>query len=405
MALKLNHIALLILFLTVFQKDSETPMVNDHFKLIDAPEVWSAGQDLQLKFKSATESKPLLYCSNSYGSTIIEPHLENTILSYSIPQAFTKKSGVLRWTILSGASEFNGQITIRPLQETAKIESYLGPPSIEAGGSDYTMLVVIPTDRYDNTLTNQTKVTTHRQFLEQQTSDSLFTFNGFAYQNFYSPRQSGRMLLSSSCIELNSKEYTVVVNPAIPTTFTISENRPHQFADGNQITTFETSIITDRNKNVVSDGTYVEFYITTDENTILKTSGLTINGIAKAQMIHPDTESYWTVKAYVEGISESNEITLHYSQVVEDFKVVFSENSRTISVGPIQSFMGQMIPDGLNVHARWFKNTTEITSATQTTVDGFVIFEFEDHVLPKDNYTIEIETAGQTKQFNAIAVW
>ena len=37
-------------------------------------------------------------------------------------------------------------------------------------------------------------------------------------------------------------------------------------------------------------------------------------------MIHPDHAETWNIKAYVKGISESNTISLRYTQVIEDLE-------------------------------------------------------------------------------------
>ena len=143
----------------------------------------------------------------------------------------------------------------------------------------------------------------------------------------YSETKNGRILISSECLNLNSKEYDVNVVSAILTNFEISAERIHDYADGNQITSFSTSIIKDKQDNIVSDGTFVTFYITNSKGSILKTTGTTTSGVATSKMIHPDYKETWNVKAFVEGIAKSNSITITYKQAVKDFDIVFSEKN------------------------------------------------------------------------------
>ena len=81
-------------------------------------------------------------------------------------------------------------------------------------------------------------------------------------ENIYSPKQIWTHdYFLRKFKKKTLKKFDVNIMPSIPTNFTISTHRNHTYADGNQITTFSTSIIKDTLGNTVSDGTYVEFYI------------------------------------------------------------------------------------------------------------------------------------------------
>jgi hypothetical protein len=366
---------------------------------------FEAGSTIVLKFSTSEGVQPKLYCSGSYGSTIVTPSIEDSTLLYTIPKNISKKTGQVHWKLLNDAIALSGQFKIVPLQNVVSMETYIGPPSIEAGGTDYTMLVVIPTDSLDNALPDNTNVDAKYQFLLNETSDAIPTKNSIAYKTIYSEEKSGRMLVSSESKTTNSKEYTITVFPAIPTNFNISALRPHHYADGNQVTTFETSVIKDAHDNVVSDGTYVSFYITNDKNNSLKTSGTTIKGVATAMMIHPDYKTQWSIKAYVDGMAESEAITLDYEQVIEDFEVNFSKNNRDITVGPLQSFMKQMIPDGLQVTALIYKDGILLETLRETSINGIVTFNLNPNSLKNDTYNIVISTAGLDKSIKALQLW
>lgn len=213
------------------------------------------------------------------------------------------------------------------------------------------------------------------------------------------------MLLATECLGINSEEYTLKITPAIATNFDIFAKRAHEYADGNQITTFTTSIIKDKNNNVVSDGTYVEFFITNSKGSVLKTSGMTIEGVATAQMLHPDYEETWTVKAHVAGISESNSISLSYTKVMDDFTVSFSKNNRNINVGPLRSFMNQRIPDGLQVTLRISQHGKTKEIYVKESRDGFVHFELNPNIFTNGIYGVEITAAGITKTKKVLQLW
>lgn len=377
--------------------------MKDHIKLLTTQTDFEVGSFVILKF-SSSPTKSVLYCSNSYGSTLVNPTFEDDMLQYHIPQHMSNKIGVINWQLIKNTQTLSGQINMKPKAEVATMETYIGPPSIEAGETDYSMVVVIPTDSLDNPIPNNSSIKVKHQFLDSEQTDEVFTNNLIAYKDIYSYEKSGRILVSASAMNANSKEFTIDVTAAIPTNFNIAYKRPHQYADGNQITTFSTSIIKDKLNNVVSDATYVLFLIEDDKGSILRTSGTTINGVASAKMIHPDKASNWTVKAFVEGMAESNAISLNYKQVIEDFTVTFSEDGRTITVGPIKSFMQQLIPDGLQVKLKVNSNETLMESEMKTSYNGFVIFKLNPETVNKGTYNIMVEVAG-IKKSNTQNVW
>ncbi len=405
MQLKQIHICFLVLILSSTFAAAQNNQTRSEIVLLTTETKIDAGNTIFLKFSTYETIKPLLYCSNSYGSTLVSPKYENKTLEYKIPINISNKTGTVYWKLLHDNSSLNGKFIIKPKQEVATMETYIGPPSIEAGGTDYTMLVVIPTDSLDNPLAEKTLVTAKYQFLASEKSEDIFVKNLISYKNIYSQKESGRMLVSSESLKINSKEFSITVFPAIPINFKVSASRPHDYGDGNQITTFLTSVIKDKQDNIVSDGTYVTFYITNEKGNILKTSGSTINGVATSKMIHPDYNARWRIKAYIDGMAESDTISLEYKQVVEDFDVEFSKNNRGITVGPIQSFMKQMIPDGLKVTLLVYKNKTLIGSVKKTSFEGFVYFNLKPDIYINDDYTIAIKTAGIEKKFKSKKLW
>ncbi len=373
--------------------------------LLTKDTLFQAGSDVVLKFSGSELNNLTLYCSNSYGSILVKPSFESNTIQFKIPAYLSNKTGVITWKLLNEPNSLTGQIKIFPKHEVKKIETYIGPPSIQAGNRDFSMIVVIPSDPLDNPVSDSTKVDIKYQFLDSEVVEPVFTKNLIAYKNIYSQRKTGRYLVSTECLGINSKEFDVNITPSNPTNFSITYNRHHVYADGNQITTFSTSIIKDEFNNIVSDGTFVEFFIKTKQNTVLKTSGNTVDGIATAKIIHPDHEAQWEVKAYINGMSESNTLSLNYKQVIKDYTVAFSKNNRAITVGPLQSFMNQMIPDGLQVEILIYKNDSLINSEIKTSNQGFVSFVLIKDKYPDDIYELKIIAAGIEKSFKNIKLW
>ena len=391
----------LLIFISCFSYAQNS---NDT-QLISKDTLFTAGQEIILSFKTLLINEPILSCSGNYGTTLIDPFIKKgTIVSYKIPLNISNKSGMLNWVLLAN-TPLNGQIQITPIHKVSRMESYLGPPSIEAGGKDYTMLVVIPTDSLDNPLKDGTEVVIKHQFLSNEVENKISIQNLIAYKNIYSLNKSGRMIISSESLKRNSKEFDVNIMPAIPTNFIISTKRNHTYADGNQITSFSTSIIKDTLGNIVSDGTYVEFFIKNKRNAILKTSGTTISGIATAKMIHPDQEEQWRIKAYIPGMAQSNTISINFKQVITDFDISFTEKNRTIRIGPLKSFMNQMIPDGLQVVLNVIDVNKQVEIIHKSSRKGFATFTLKPDIFKNGTYTFLIETAGVKKKIKTKKIW
>ena len=86
----LSFLCLILLssFAVVYQNDKPNPIA-----LINDQTDYEVGSTIVLKFSFSKGEKPLLYCSNSYGSTLVNATLNNKTLQYTIPENMTKK----RW--------------------------------------------------------------------------------------------------------------------------------------------------------------------------------------------------------------------------------------------------------------------------------------------------------------------
>ncbi len=397
----LEHIILfcflMLLALTIPNYTNNTSKIS----LIENNKSYIAGSVIKLKFKTSLENPPLLFCSNSYSNTLIEPEKnESDELIFIIPEYISKKSGLVNWkVIVENESVIKGNFKIIPDEKNTYIESYFGPRSILAGGNDFSMLVIAPTDYYDNPVMDSTQVIIKHQFLNNIDTTTHFTKNLMTWENIFSYEKSGRILVSSMCNNIDSKELVTEVYPNMPQNFTISEKRTHHFADGNQIVSLITSKITDAYNNPVIDGTHVEFFIKDSSNSILKTNGQTINGIAIAKMLHPDHSDKWNVKAYVPGMAESNEISFGFDTVMNNYDVAFLNENRQIKVGPLKSFMNQLLPDGFVVKLFISYENQFLETKIDTSNEGYVVFDLPNDFYKEGNYDFIIESGGIKKEY------
>ena len=372
------------------------------FKLVTNTSVFVAGKPINLDFYSNSHQEvPQLFIVHSYGKALLNTKSKNGHYLFTIPEIYSKKTSWVSWHLINEQTTKNsGSFTIIPNEKSNTIiENYFGPKStFFAGGKDFTMVVALPMDGFDNPKKENTAVQIKKQFLQNITSVNLKTTDFIVWHNFLSPINSGKLLVSIECDGISSKEIETDVFPNIATNFDINYSRNHVFADGNQITRFSSSIIRDYFGNIISDGTLVTFIIKTQNNMILKTFGSTINGKVSAQILHPDHSEVYNVKAYITGIAESNSLVLQFKPVNSTFKYTFSNQNRTLVVGPIKSFMNQLIPDGIKVVVKAYHHNKLVATLQEDTSKGFVSFYFSKDFYPEENYRFEISTLGKTKK-------
>lgn len=391
---------LLFALVTVAFGTALIPEKGDHFLLVSKSTTFEAGDLIELEFSSNSKAeKPQLFIIHSYGKTLLEPSVEKGNYIFKIPANYCQKTGEVSWFLINqNKSSASGRFQITPNStKNTKIENYLGPRSILAGGKEFTMMVTVPTDGLDNPVADNTTTLIKHQFLNKVTTTTEKTKNFFAWKNIFSENKSGKLLVSTECNSIATKEIETEVYPNIATNFLLAATRNHDFADGNQITTFTTSIIKDAFGNVVSDGTMVTFIILTKKQALLKTFGTTIGGIANGRFLHPDHEETFKVKAFITGMAESNDISLSYKPLLRSFEYSFTNKNRTLTVGPLKSFMNQLVPDGIRVKLAVYHGTKLIANLQEETSRGNATFHFSSDFYKEKNYQFEISTLGVIK--------
>ncbi|TPN86918.1 hypothetical protein [Aquimarina algicola] len=359
-----------------------------------------AGKEVVLDFRLSKKVTTRLFIHSSFGSTLLMSSTGRFIL----PTSISEKKGIISYTLFLGTKKLaKGEIIIEPnLKTPLQLESYVGPPSIIAGGKDYTMQVVIAKDGYDNPLPDSTAIWLKHQFLNIEKEETVLSKDMIGWQNRFSYDQSGRLLLSSQVNAKISKEFSVEVFPSLPEDFEINSIRKHNYADGNQIVELMTSVLKDQYGNIISDGTWVTYNVIDAKGALLKTQGSTVNGVAVAKILHPDHKDTWKIKAYVPGIAESNTITIAFEPVIEDYPIEFRMQNREIVVGPLSSFMNQLIPNGALVEVKIINENHQIETLTKSTFEGKAKFVLKKEFYPSGIYDIHIKALGVHKEFKQL---
>ncbi|MEP0263736.1 hypothetical protein [Dokdonia sp.] len=339
---------------------------------------------------------PQLLLEGSYGTTILLVDIESIGTTVIIPESYTKHAGMLQYTVIENETILDqGSFYVHPdTSQLAAIENYVGPRSIMANERDYSMLVSIPTDHLDNMLPDGTTVNINTHFKETTTPLVHELKNNIAWQRIPAPLQSGRITIAGTLQDVSSKELVIDVFPDIATDFTITTDRIHPYADGNEVMTLQSSQIKDTHGNVISDGTLVTFYIKDSLGRYWETTGSTIQGYAFAKALHPQIPSSWTIKAGIEGIAQSDPVKVTFDSFLKEIPVTSSKNGQEIVVGPITSYLGQIIQDGIEIQL----STAPIEYvSTMLSESGMAYFTIPQETFTNTSGQITIEALGISK--------
>ncbi len=334
-----------------------------------------------------------LVVAGTYGTSVLKPTEKKAKWYFEIPPSISRRAGVIDWKLVDDQKIIqSGQFQLTSMtQNVGQLENYLGPRSIVASERDYTMLVAIPTDTLDNLLPDDTQLFMNHQFKSQIIKSPTKLKNGFAWQRIAAPLNTGRITVGSTLQNISSKELVADVFPDVAVDFKITVDQDHNYADGNAITTFKSSQITDKHGNIMTDGTLVEFFMNDEYGNYWQTMGSTINGYAFAKAIHPQTPATWNVRAVIQGIAESPELNVTYNSVIDSIPVRL-QKEKNIIVGPLTSYLGQIIPDGVQVSIE-----VDGIKHNQLTENGMVKTTLEGK-LDLDE-TISITALGVTRTF------
>ena len=317
---------------------------------------------------------------------------------YHVPRIYAKKTGKVYYRLIYGGQElYKDYFEILPKAKAYHIESYLGPTAIKAGDWDYAMLVCIPVDKFDNPYIDATPVKFKQSFWGKTRSIYSTISNLICHIKVESIRRAGKIFLNCEAFGISSKEQVLEITPSNPENFEIFHKRVHQYADGNQMLEIYTSTITDEYGNIVADGTYVEFTIVNLAGDYLMAAGTTINGVATAKIVHPDFYDRWLISGRVTGMGRSNEIEIEFLSIVNDFEILFEKHSSVITIGPILSYMGQYVPDGLIVELKIYKDQELIYTINQPSKDGYSIIILDKVNLFNGPYIFKFNVAGKSK--------
>jgi len=396
--LNISFFVLLLINFSDIQKYQ--PKINfEKAQLIYGQNKFVAGEVIKLNFKGGGTSTLLLFLQSSYGSTVLTPVFMEGEFSFVFPTFLSEKSGLINWQLSNNKSiVLSGYVEVfADMQNAFFIENYCGPPSLQAGTTDFSMLVAVPTDRFDNPLADKNAVQFSSFYNNSHKVESIKIEKFIAWKRYYSQTETGLYLMSTKIRNTSSKEINVLIRSSFPENFNITGNTAHFFADGNQLLALTSSVIKDSYHNIVADGTLINFVITSNSGQVLTVQGTTIRGVSNAKIIHPESPSTWSIRAYVDGIAYSNPISFTFKPALLDINYSFNSVGQELIVGPLHSFIDQLMPDGISVYLHVYVKNKRIKTIKKRTFRGVVSFDDGIFDVANKKCHFKIETMGLIK--------
>ncbi len=360
-------------------------------QIVGLKETYNAGESITFYSTSKTLGLSAMI-THSYGTNWIEGVLEENRITFKIPDGITKKKGTINITLIRGNTVYDKAMTVVTANKDSdrSIESYCGPKHLIVGISDFTMITTTVLDGYDNPYPTETPVE-FKSNIESEISSQLNKMKGLlAFERFYAPSVKGYGAITSTYGETRSKEFRIDFYANHPEDFTISYNREHSYADGNQIVSFKTSKIKDQFSNTIENGTSVSFNITNDEGKRYYGTSETINGIANFQLPAPYKKMEWKVEASILGFAKSNQLEIEFLSSIKSLP--FTTTEKTLIIGPLEGYMGQFTREGTPVSII-LENKSNFYEFNLSTQSGYARLDYGKNLISDGTYNVIMKVA------------
>jgi hypothetical protein len=357
---------------------------------IAAPEQVAAGERfvVQVDGIESSQSEVLLDVVTPYGARRITAVPLDGRATIEVPNDLTEQSGTMRLVAHTAIGEATASLVVTPGTAVDRITPLAGPRSVVADTEDWTMVVLLPRDRFGNIVAEGTPTTlrARRPNGDNETIDAEVR-NMLTWMRVYSGTLAGRTTVRADVGDATGAEVEVLEVAGPPVPFELLGPALDGRADGRTLVTIETEQLVDQYDNVLPDGTSVVFRTTGPAGTATEVTS-TIGGRATIRIESPTVQGVVTVQAHVgEVLSEALEVPFNGDVGRFDLSAMYNPAGTRVDVGPVLSVLGGFVPDGTKVVIR-----SSLDEITATIDDGRVTVT----IAAAAGDTIEAELLGTT---------
>ena len=335
----------------------------------------------------------------SYGPRIYQAVFHRGVAAFVLREKDTRQTGVVTLTARSGTAQGVAYLTIKPDAPVEPLTPLIGARAITADADHWSMVVVIPFDRFGNPVAEGTRVqilVLHPdKRLETQWVDVQYLL---AWVRVYSGTKAGSASVAAQIGNVHGFEGTLLEVPGWPVPFHLSADPQSQAADGRKLTTLQTDVIHDKFGNIMPDGTLVTFVVQAPNGTQSYLPTATINGVATIPFQAPEHAEQVVVQAVVLNVaSVALPLTFTAGPAVDTFPLTFHSAATSVTymldAGPLLGSLGQYIPDGTPVTFQLTSAVGKAYHLTAVAENGHATIELRTATFPAGLYTVQA-TAG-----------
>jgi hypothetical protein len=376
---------------------------------VSAPKTAHVGEQVIVRVGpvyAPDETPVTLVAAGSYGPRIYRAGLEQGMALFVLEAEDTHYAGHVSLVACVDQARGETGMVLLPGPPVEPLTPLIGARSIIADGAHWSMIVVVPFDRYGNPVARDTPV----QVRISHPGDSLEVLqlqvrHLVAWARIYSGTRAGRTAISVQSHDAYGSEGTLLEIPGWPVPFGLTASPASLPADGWKLITLGTNAIQDRFGNEIPDGTLVTFVTDMPDGRQRIIPAYALDGAAEAPLQAPSVPGIAVVRAVVYGMeSEPLHIDFAPGPAVNTFALVahVDVDRRVISftAGPMLGGLSQHTPDGTSV--RFCLTDTDQRRVCHHAVseDGYAVLELRLAELAPGDYQVQASTGvgmGETK--------
>ncbi|NWJ98785.1 MAG: hypothetical protein HXX20_23835, partial [Chloroflexi bacterium] len=335
-----------------------------------------------------------------------QPNGQPKQVEFTLPAEDTKQAGLVTLTATSGQAR--GETTLK-LEASTPVEPVIplvGGRAIIADAAHWSMVVVVPFDRFGNPVTEGTPLQLKALHPDGRLEDKqLEVKHLLGWEKLYSSTKAGRTTISAMSGETHGPEAVLLEVAGWPVPFTLAAEPESLPADGHQLMTLRTSVIHDKFGNILPDGTLITFEVkevSSGQGEPIRRSipANILGGVAEIPLQAPHQPGIIEVYGVVYGVeSELRQIAFTKESAASDLLPITVQKNQTtrtlvLEAGPLLGSLGQFVPDGTPVLFRLSNASGQPLLFTATSLNGRASVEVRLAILLPGSYKLEVQAGA-----------
>lgn len=371
-----------------------------------APASVYAGEALDVAVAGVIAGGPPVHLAvtGSYGTAITTAEAATDELLFGLPPAETTVAGVVTLTATQGSAVATAHVEIVPGAPIEPLKPLIGARTIVADGVHWSMVVVIPFDRFGNPVAPGTDVEIRAVNRGGRPNDAVVQVDHLlAWRRIVSGTVAGRTTIAVRSGDAVGPEGSIDEVAGWPVAFAITASAPSLPADGQSQLLLRTGTLVDEFGNVLLDGTLVTF-IAEGAEGLSRIPAVTIGGIAEVPLRAPVVPGVMTVHAVVFDVA-SAPITIDAlpGPAVGEIGMMATIDANAgvivVSAGPVLGALAEYVPDGTEVTIA-LSGAGGRAEAVATVDGGSARVEFRLDQFQPGEYTVSAKSgtgSGETR--------